>query len=1062
MIEALVTTCIYRRHVVWVVFVLVAIYGAYSWKQLPLEAYPDIADTTSQVITQVPGLAAEEVEKQITIPLEREIMGTPGMYVMRSKSTFGLSLITVVFRDGTEDYWSRQRLQERIANVSLPYGAQPGLDPLTSPIGEIYRYTLESKTRSLREISELQFWTVIPRLKAVAGLADITNFGGVTTQFMLEFDPAKLAKYNLSLGQVTNAINANNANAGGSVVIRGEQSFVVRGVGLISGLDDLGNIVVTQKGGVPVLVKDLGTLDFGHQDRNGILGRNANPDTVSGIVLLLKGENPSRVLEGVHAAVDDLNANLLPKDVKVVPYLDRSFLVQATLHTVGKTLIEGMVLVTFVLLIFLGSPRAALIVAITIPLSMLIAFIFMHHTGIPANLLSLGAIDFGIIVDGAVVMMECILRIYEEGGAKPLHQRDVRNAAHEVTRPIFFGMAIIITAYLPLFMFERIEYKLFSPMAWAIGFALLGALLVCLTVIPGLAYESFRKTRPIFHNKLLDRVREAYVKMMDRVIVGHPAVTTGAFAFAIIAVGVLGHTIGRDFLPYLDEGSIWLQVQLPAGISLDKASEMAGELRKATMEFKEVSNIVTQLGRNDDGTDPWTPSHIEASVTLHPYGEWTGDMARSKPELIDRMTERFSQLPGIDVGFTQPMIDGVLDKLAGAHSDLVVKIYGSDFAESRRIADGIVEVLKGVEGAHDVVIDQEPPLPQVRIEVDRAACARYGVNAGDIADLINTGIGGKPAAQVFVEERHYDIGVRAMPEARASAHAIGNLLLTSSTGAHIALSQVAKISLETGESTITREMGKRHLTVRLDIRGRDLASLLDEAKAKIDEKVQFDHSRFQLTWGGQFENQQRATKRLAVIMPVVIAIMFILLFANFRNAHQPLMILLAVPLGALGGLIALHLRGMTLNVSSAVGFIALFGVAVMDGILMVTRFNRFRFEEGVELKTAILAGIQLRFRPVLITASVATLGLLPAALQFGLGSDVQRPLATVVVGGLITATGLTLVWLPALYYVVEHEYEKRFHARQAKKAAAVAAPEADDKPGDEPPRADAPPESQPQ
>ena len=1063
MIEALVTTCIYRRHVVWVVFVLVAIYGAYSWKQLPLEAYPDIADTTSQVITQVPGLAAEEVEKQITIPLEREIMGTPGMYVMRSKSTFGLSLITVVFRDGTEDYWSRQRLQERIANVSLPYGAQPGLDPLTSPIGEIYRYTLESKTRSLREISELQFWTVIPRLKAVAGLADITNFGGVTTQFMLEFDPAKLAKYNLSLGQVTNAINANNANAGGSVVIRGEQSFVVRGVGLISGLDDLGNIVVTtQKSGVPVLVKDLGTLDFGHQDRNGILGKNGNPDTVSGIVLLLKGENPSRVLEGVHAAVDDLNGNLLPKDVKVVPYLDRSFLVQATLHTVGKTLIEGMVLVTFVLLLFLGSPRAALIVAITIPLSMLIAFIFMHHTGIPANLLSLGAIDFGIIVDGAVVMMECILRIYEEGGAKPLHQRDVRNAAHEVTRPIFFGMAIIITAYLPLFMFERIEYKLFSPMAWAIGFALFGALLVCLTVIPGLAYESFRKTRPIFHNKLLDRVREAYVKMMDRVIVGHPAVTTGAFAFAIIAVGVLGHTIGRDFLPYLDEGSIWLQVQLPAGISLDKASEMAGELRKATMEFKEVSNIVTQLGRNDDGTDPWTPSHIEASVTLHPYGEWTGDMARSKPELIDRMTERFSQLPGIDVGFTQPMIDGVLDKLAGAHSDLVVKIYGSDFAESRRIADGIVEVLKGVEGAHDVVIDQEPPLPQVRIEVDRAACARYGVNAGDIADLINTGIGGKPAAQVFVEERHYDIGVRAMPEARASAHAIGNLLLTSSTGAHIALSQVAKISLETGESTITREMGKRHLTVRLDIRGRDLASLLDEAKAKIDEKVQFDHSRFQLTWGGQFENQQRATKRLAVIMPVVIAIMFILLSANFRNAHQPLMILLAVPLGALGGLIALHLRGMTLNVSSAVGFIALFGVAVMDGILMVTRFNRFRFEEGVELKTAILAGVQLRFRPVLITASVATLGLLPAALQFGLGSDVQRPLATVVVGGLITATGLTLVWLPALYYVVEHEYEKRFHARQAKKAPPVAAPEANDKPGDEPPRADAPPESQPQ
>ena len=1039
MIEGLVAVCIYRRTVVWVVFTLIALYGVYSWTRLPLEAYPDIADTTSQVITQVPGLAAEEVEKQITIPLEREIMGTPGMYVMRSKSTFGLSLITVVFQDGVEDYWSRQRLQERISGVSLPYGATPGLDPLTSPIGEIYRYTLESKTRSLRELSEMQFWTVIPRLKQVAGLADITNFGGVTTQFMLEFDPTKLAKYNLSLAQVTNAINTNNANAGGSIIVRGEQGFVVRGVGLIGGLDDLGNVVVaTQKTGVPVLVKDLGDLRYGHQDRNGILGRNDNPDTVSGIVLMLKRENPSRVLEGVHAAVEELNNHLLPHDVKVIPYLDRTFLVKATLHTVSKTLLEGMVLVTAVLLVFLGSPRAAVIVAITIPLSMLIAFIFMHHFGIPANLLSLGAIDFGIIVDGAVVMMECILRYYEEKGGEPLRQRDVRNAAHEVTRPIFFGMAIIITAYLPLFMFERIEYKLFSPMAWAIGFALLGALLVCLTVIPGLAYEVFRKPGRVKHIKTLDRLRDGYSSWMDR-IVGRTYLTVAAFAFAIVGVGVLGGAIGRDFLPTLDEGSIWLQVTLPPSISLDKASEMATELRRAAMEFKEVSNIVTQLGRNDDGTDPWTPSHIESSVTLYPYDTWKSGI--SKHELIARMTERFDQIPGIDVGFTQPMIDGVLDKLAGAHSDLVVKVYGTDFRESRRIAEGIVEQLKTVAGAQDVVIDQEPPLPQVRIEVDRAACARYGVSAADIADMVSTGIGGKPAAQVFVEERHYDIGVRAAPQWRSSPDAIGNLQVISSTGARIALAQVARVSLETGESTITREMGKRHLTVRLNIRGRDLASLLDESKQKIEENVQFDHTRFQLSWGGQFENQQRAQARLAVIMPVVIAIMFILLFATFKNAHQPLMILGAVPLGALGGLIALHLRGMTLNVSSAVGFIALFGVAVMDGILMVSRFNRFRNEDGLGVKEAVLAGTKLRFRPVLITASVATLGLLPAALQFGLGSDVQRPLATVVVGGLITATGLTLVWLPALYWVVESYYVRRHERQVAQQERNKVAPE---------------------
>jgi cobalt-zinc-cadmium resistance protein CzcA len=634
-------------------------------------------------------------------------------------------------------------------------------------------------------------------------------------------------------------------------------------------------------------------------------------------------------------------------------------------------------------------------------------------------------------------MMECILRHYEEHGGQPLRQRDVRNAAHEVTRPIFFGMAIIITAYLPLFMFQRIEYKLFSPMAWAIGFALLGALLVCLTVIPGLAYEVFRKPGRVRHNRTLDRVSDVYLRWMDR-IVGRTQLTITAFVFAVAAVGLLGATIGRDFLPYLDEGSIWLQVTLPPAISLDKASAMSADLRRAAMEFQEVANIVTQVGRNDDGTDPWTPSHIESAVTLHPYDTWESGI--SKHELIARMTERFDQIPGMDVGFSQPMIDGVLDKLAGAHSDLVVKVYGNDFAESRRIAEGIVTALKTVVGAQDVVIDQEPPLPQVRIEIDRAACARYGVNAADVADMINTGIGGKPAAQVFVEERHYDVGVRATPSTRSSPEAIGNLQVTSSTGVRIALAQVARVSLETGESTITREMGRRHLTVRLNVRGRDLASLLDESKRKIDEAVQFDHTRFQLSWGGQFENQQRAQARLAVIMPVVIAIMFILLFATFRNAHQPLMILLAVPLGALGGLIALHLRGMTLNVSSAVGFIALFGVAVMDGILMVSRFNRFRVEDGLPLKKAVMAGVRLRFRPVLITASVATLGLLPAALQFGLGSDVQRPLATVVVGGLITATGLTLVWLPALYYVIEHGYEERVRRLVAAKAAPAAEP----------------------
>ncbi|QNK72986.1 efflux RND transporter permease subunit [Variovorax sp. PAMC28562] len=1036
MIDAFVTTCLKRRGIVWLVFAMAAGYGAWCWTQLPLEAYPDIADTTSQVVTQVPGLAAEEVEKQITIPLEREIMGTPGMYVMRSKSTFGLSLITVVFRDGAEDYWSRQRLQERIGGVALPYSAQPGLDALTSPIGEIYRYTLESKTRDLRELSELQRWKVIPRLKQVAGVADVSNFGGLTTQFMVEFDPAKLSKYNITLAQVTQAINANNSSAGGSVLTRGQQGFVVRGVGLISGLADLAQIVVSQKNGVPVLVKDLGEVKLGNKERQGILGKDRNPDTIEGVTLLLKGENPSTVLDGVHEAVRDLNDNVLPQDVKVVPYLDRTMLVQATVHTVGKTLLEGMTLVTLVLLLFLGSPRAALIVALTIPMSLLTAFAFMHQLKIPANLLSLGAIDFGIVVDAAIVVMENILRQREAHADRPLKPRDVLKATLQVTRPIFFGMVVIITAYTPLFAFQRIEYKLFAPMAFAIGFALVGALAVGLLLIPGLAYLAYRKPRRVFHNRALEALGHWYEQLLRR-IVGQRALTLAAFALAFVCVIGAAATIGRDFLPYLDEGSLWLQVTLPPGISLDKATQMSNKLRDATREFDEVSYVVTQLGRNDDGTDPWTASHIEVSVGLHPQAEWKSGL--SKQELISGLAARFAQLPGTQVGFTQPMIDGVLDKLAGAHSDLVVKIYGNDFKETRRIASDIDQVLSAVPGAADVIIDQEPPLPQLRIEVDRAAAARYGINVADIADLIGTGIGGAPVAQLFVDERRYDIAVRFTPQSRSDPDAIGRLVLSAPGGAKVALSQVATLRLDDGESTITREMGKRHLTVRLNLRGRDLSSFLEDAHTQIEAKVKYNHAHIQLAWGGQFENQQRAQARLMLIMPMVIVLMFALLFAQFKNLWQPSLILLAVPLGALGGFVALHLRDMTLNVSSAVGFIALFGVTVMNGIIMVSNLNRLRVEEKLPLREAVIQGARERFRPVLMTATVAALGLLPAALAHGLGSDVQRPLATVVVGGLVTATGLTLVWLPALYYLVASRLEA-MNARHAQAHADLTDP----------------------
>lgn len=1021
MIDRIVHLCFKKRGIVALIFLLATLYGAWCWTELPLEAYPDIADTTSQVVTQVNGLAAEEVEQQITIPLEREIMGTPGMHVMRSKSTFGLSLITVVFEDGAEDYWSRQRLQERIAGVALPYGAQPSLDPLTSPIGEIYRYTLESKSRSLRELSELQRWTVVPRLKQASGVVDVTNFGGVTTQFLIEFDPARLSKYSLSLAQITAAISANNANAGGSILTRGEQGMVVRGVGLIRNLEDLGNIVVAQKGGVPVLIKDLGTVTLGQQERHGILGKDHVSDTVSGIVLLLKNQNPSRVIAGVHEAVADLNDHLLPKDVKVVAYMDRSSLVEATVHTVGKTLIEGVVLVTLVLVLFLGSVRAALIAAAAIPVSLMTAFILMHHFKVPANLLSLGAIDFGIIVDGAIFVLEAILRRREEQPEGLLDEGEALAATSQVMKPTLFGMLVIMVAYLPLFAFQRIEYKLFSPMAFAVGFALLGALLMTMMVIPGLAHWAFRKPRKIFHNPLLGWLMPRYEALLQR-LVGKSRLVLALAGATLAAVVLLGGAVGRDFLPALDEGSIWLQVTLPPGISLDKATRMADALRDATLKERQVAHVVTQLGRNDEGTDPFTPSHIECAVTLKPYDQWPFGMA--KQDLVDRLAARYRDLPGTDVGFSQPMIDGVLDKLAGAHSDLVVKVYGDDFQQTRKLAGAVEQLLRTVPGAQDVIIDQEPPLPQLRIDVDRAAAARLGINVADVMALIQTGIGGSPVAQVYVGDRSYDVAARFAGAARSDPQAIGNLVLTSPNGAHVALSQVAHIGMAQGETTITREMNRRHLTVRTNLRGRDLSSFLAEAQGRIAREIPYDHARYQVTWGGQFENQQRAEARLAVIVPAVLALMFVMLFSAFGNLRQPGLILLVVPLSLLGGLVALQFRGMTLNVSSAVGFIALFGVAVLNAVVMLSNLNRWRVLLPDDLRAAVIKGASERVRPVLTTATVAALGLVPAALAHGLGSDVQRPLATVVVGGLVTATALTLVLLPALYYLIEQRMKK--------------------------------------
>jgi cobalt-zinc-cadmium resistance protein CzcA len=1021
MIDRIFRLCFERRTLFIVVTILVACFGYYSWTRLSVVAYPELSDVTVQVTTQVPGLAAEEIEQQITTPLERALAGTPGLADMRSSSTFGLSLITLVFKDGADDYWERQRVTERIGQVALPPGVTPGLDPISGPAGEIYRYTLESTSKNLMQLSEIQRWIVIPALQQVPGVANVDNFGGFTKEFQLELDPQQLLHYGVSVNQVTAAISANTSNAGGGRITRGEQSYIVRGIGMVHSLKDLGDIVVAQNHGVPVLVRELGKLRYGHQVREGILGKDDDPDTIEGIVDLLKYENPSRVLEGIHAKVAELNGRLAAQDVRIVPFIDRDDLVNATKEKVFHTVMEGIGLVCIVLILFLGSPRSALVAAAAIPMALVTVFILMQFTHMSANLFSLGAIDFGVIVDGAIVVTEAILRRRERKPDAALTEDDVMTATGHVGRSIFFATLIIITAYLPLFAFEHAEGRLFRPMAFTVGYALLAALLCTVTLTPGLAYLALRKPRKTFHNKPLEKLQAAYTNTLARLLRRLPvAYVIAGVAFA--GVLVLGATLGREFLPNLDEGSLWLQVQLPPGLSLDQASRMTTQLRKVVREFPEVSYVVTQLGRNDTGTDPWTPSHVEAAVGLTPYDTWHGE---TKAAFLRRFNARLQRIPGITVGISQPIIDGENDMVGGAHSPLVLRIYGDDYREMRRIGNAMVDVLRGVRGTADASIFEEPPIPQLEITADRAAAARYGINVSDITNLIQTAIGGAPITQVYVGDRTYNVTARVPDAVADSLQAVGELPLTSGSGAQVPLKEVAQIRLATGESTISHEQGQRELTIRIDNRGRALSDYLADAQRQIDAKVRFDRRDYRLEWAGNFQNEQRAQARLTVVMGMVLAIMAVLLFAEFGLLHQALLVLAVVPLATVGGLIALHLRGETLNIATAVGFIALFGVAVQNGIIMVSNINRVR-AEGLPLGEAVLAGATERFRPVLMTATVATIGMLPAALATGVGTDVQRGLATVVVGGLPIATLLTLFILPSFYFGMETFIQKRW------------------------------------
>lgn len=1007
------------------VFGLLCAIGVVAWNGLAIDAYPDISDTTVQVVTQVPGLAAEEIEQQITIPVERAVNGLPGLSTMRSKNTFGLSTVVLVFDDGVDDYWARQRVTEKLVGIELPFDAVPELNPLTSPTGEIFRYVVESPDGShdLRSLTDIHKWTIIPYLCQISGVADVSNFGGITTQYQIELKPERLTAYGISLADITEKIEENNLNAGGSMLSEGSLSYVIRGIGLVSDLEGLGSIVIKSHDGAPVFLRDLGDLKYGTLERKGVLGfsddRRDYDEAVEGIVQMLRGENPSEVLERVHAAVDELNNKVLPKGVKIHPYLDRTQLVDETLNTVSHTLLIGMLLVVVVLFIYLRDWRGSVLVAITIPIALLAAFVLMKITNVPANLLSLGAIDFGILVDGAIVMMETILKEREKNPDKPLDEHIVKHRAGQVGRSIFFSTIIIITAYMPLFAFEHVERKLFTPMAYTVGYALVGALLSALLLTPCLSYAVYRKPREIKKNRWLERLNESYERGIEKIITKGRAVII-VLAAILLGSGLLAYTVGKDFLPPLDEGSVWVQVQLPSGISLDQAKKMSDDLRRTLKRFDETSYVMTQLGRDDEGAECFSLSHIEVGIGLKPYKSW--DSRRTKSELVEAMADSIARMPGYQVGFSQPIIDMVMDQIAGTHSDLALKIYSDDNDEGRVVAEKVVKILSDIPGATDVAIDQEPPTPQLQIRVDRERIAQYGLNVSDVAQLIELAIGGKAISQIYHGSKVYDVTCRYAEDYRDTPEKIGALMLTTPEGAKISLSAVADIRMDLGANTIMREMNRRYTLVRLNLRGADLTTFVNEADRRIHKQVQYDPEVMTLSWAGQFENRNRAFGRLGLVVPIVLALMFVLLLFAFGKVRQAALLMIVVPLALFGGLLALNMRGMTLNVSSAVGFIALIGVAIQNGLIMISHINNLR-EEGIDLQTATIKGAAHRMRPIILTATVAVLGLFPASISTGIGSDVQRPLATVIVYGLLFATIVTLFVLPTLYYLIEKRKE---------------------------------------
>ncbi len=1029
MIKNLLLFSLRNRWIVISASVVIMAIGYWCFMNLKIEAYPDIADTNVIVVAQYKGRAAEEVEQQVTVPIERALQNTPNVLDRRSRTIFGLSVVQLTFKDGTDDYFARQQVMERLAAAELPDGVSSELAPLSTAVGEIFRYVVEAPaTFSQTQLRDLQDWVIKPELLQVPGIADVVTFGGPLKQFHIITSPEALRKYDLTLQNVIDAVGANNQNTGGDIISVGGQGYAVRGLGAIKTEDDIKNILLKSENGVSVFLRDLATVEITPPPPSGVLGYTVTKDSldvnsgVEGIILLRRYENPSEVLKLLKEKMAGLQQTGLPEGVKLRPLYDRSFLIDHSLETVAHTLFEGVSIVIILLVFFLGSVRSALVVALTIPFSLLFAFILMRLSGIPANLLSLGAIDFGIIVDGACVMAEHLVRKYRMASEQEKKQGIVKItllAAQEVGREIFFSVTIIILAYMPILLMTRVEGKLFSPMALTLAFAVIGSMVAALTFIPVLISFAYRKQladieRPIKHRKnvVLDFMSRMYGKTLDFILPHYKK--TVLIGFSIVAILILmGIRLGTEFLPALDEGSIFLRGNFPAGITIQENASYAPKIRSIIAKYPQIAFVITQTGRNDDGTDPFPANRNEILVGLKDYDQWS--KAISKKELVDVIkADLQKQLPSVNFSSGQPIIDQVMEIVTGSAADLAISIVGDDLALMRQKADSIAAIARNMQGAENVNIEQEGPQDQLAININRQAAARFGINVADIQNMIEAAIGGKTISTLYDGTKRYDVLVRFLPQYRNSVSAIKTMQVPSLSGALVPMDQLADIHLVEGQTNIYRYGSKRMVTVRTNIRGRDQGGFVKELRSKLEGKLNVPRG-YSIVFGGQYENLQRAGKQLAFTIPLTIVLVFLFLFMLFKNLPQTLVTMSCILFALGGGIVALLIRGYYFNVSAGVGFVSIFGISVMAGVLLVSAINRAAESIKEDISKSVAHASEEQLRALLSILVVAIVGLVPAAISSGIGSDVQRPLATVIIGGLTSTLIFAPVIIPPLY-----------------------------------------------